>query len=299
MVCTPRPVVESVLRSVCGRSVEALRPLAGGGMNETYRVDLAGAAPVVVRIARQQQPWFVDEAELIRRAAAVGVPTAEVVGLEHREHDGDLLCFSVQRYLPGRSLAESIDDLDAGDLQRLVIEAGEILARVHSVIIDDGRGIAHELRDPDGHQITRIGRFVAEHVDPAAVMIIERGADFLRRQVASGPTARPALAQGDFLPKNLLVHEAKIVGVLDWEFAGPASPAFDLARWVVSAGDPLHERSDLLHRGYGRITDPESAAAGLIDAYAIDWALEMLGWRYPASPEQIRRCVAVIDRYAD
>jgi thiamine kinase-like enzyme len=88
------------------------------------------------------------------------------------------------------------------------------------------------------------------------------------------------------------------VGVIDWEFAGPASPAFDLGRWEVSAGAPLHDRMDLVYDGYARVADPGSAAAGLVPAFAIDWALEKLGWSNPATPEQFRRCVDVIARYA-
>jgi len=36
----------------------------------------------------------------------------------------------------------------------------------------------------------------------------------------------------------------------------------------------------------------------LIPAFAIDWALEKLGWKNPAPPAQFRRCVDVIARYA-
>lgn len=95
-----------------------------------------------------------------------------------------------------------------------------------------------------------------------------------------------------------MIDDGAIVGVIDWEFAGPAPPAFDLARWEVSAGAPWHDRSDLLRRGYARVADPEPAAAGLVPAFAIDWALEKLGWKNPASPAQFRRCVEVIARYA-
>lgn len=93
-------------------------------------------------------------------------------------------------------------------------------------------------------------------------------------------------------------RDGAIVGVIDWEFAGPASPAFDLARWEVSAGDDLHDRSDLLRRGYARVADPDAADAGWVPAYAIDWALEVLSWRNPAPPARLRRCVDVIARYA-
>ena len=53
MATTPRPLIDSVVRSVCGREVERVVRLTGGGMNETYRVELPNdVAAVVVRIAR-------------------------------------------------------------------------------------------------------------------------------------------------------------------------------------------------------------------------------------------------------
>ncbi|WP_083750914.1 phosphotransferase family protein [Kribbella sp. ALI-6-A] len=296
MVTTPRPLIDSAVRSVCGRDVERLVPLAGGGMNETYRAELTGDLTVVVRIARQDASWFVDEAQLMAQAREAGVPTAEVLGLEHLDHEGELLSFSVQRFLPGRSLDELVGVLPATELERLVLDAGEILARVHSVTPYAGRGIRHELRLPDEDAVAKISRIVAETLDPAAAAVVERGADFLRREVTTRPAPPLSLAQGDFLPKNLLVHDGTVVGVIDWEFAGPASPAFDLARWEVSAGAPLHDRSDLLRRGYARVADPESAAAGFTPAFAIDWTLEMLAWKNPASPAQFARCVDVIAR---
>jgi aminoglycoside phosphotransferase (APT) family kinase protein len=229
MVTTPRPIIDSVVRSVCGHGVERLIPLTGGGMNETYRAELAGNVAVVVRIARQSTPWFIDEAHLIAQAGEVGVPTAEVLGLEHLDHDGELLSFSVQQFLPGRSLGELVGELPASDLERLVMDAGEILARVHSVVPDDERGIRHELRLPEEREVTRVLRIVEDALGPAAAAVVGSGADFLRREVKTRPTSMFSLAQGDFLPKNLLIHDGAVVGVVDWEFAGPAPPAFDLA----------------------------------------------------------------------
>jgi aminoglycoside phosphotransferase (APT) family kinase protein len=111
------------------------------------------------------------------------------------------------------------------------------------------------------------------------------------------PAPRRSLVHGDLVPQHLLVDDGVIAGVIDWELAGPASPAFDFAMWEVSAGDPLHDRSDLLRRGYARVADPDSAAAGWVPAFAIDWALEKLGWKHPAPPAQQRRCVDVVARY--
>ncbi|WP_231919993.1 phosphotransferase enzyme family protein [Microlunatus soli] len=293
---TPRPIVESVLRSVCAADVERLTPLSGGGMNESYRAVLHQHPPVVVRIARQPVPWFIDEAELMTRAAGAGVPIAEVLGLEQHRHNGQLLSFSVQRFVPGRSMDDVLPGLPPTDRERLVVDGGELLARVHSVAAS--RGLRHVPEAPDAAALARAVRIVAEQFGPDAAAIVRRGADFLADQVINLPTPSDALAHGDFMPKNLLVDRGAIVGVIDWEFAGPASPAFDLARWEVSAGPLVHDRTDLLRRGYARVADPERAAAGLVPVFAVDWALEKLGWQNPAGPPYLRRCVEVIDRYA-
>lgn len=295
MVTTPRSVLDSVVRSVCGRDVERLVRLTGGGMNETYRVALSNGVAVIARIARQPKPWFLDEAYLMRQARDLGVPTPEVLGVERVEHEGELLSFSIQRYVPGRSLDQIVGELPRPDLERLVVDGGELLARIHSAVPD--RGIRHELRLPDDAAVDRVVRIVDEALGWEAATVVEQGAEFLREEVETRPAPPLSLAQGDFLPKNLLVDAGAIVGVIDWEFAGPAPAAFDLARWEVSAGAPWHDRSDLLRCGYARVTDPRAASAGLVPAFAVDWALEKLGWENPVSPAQFRRCLEVIARY--
>ena len=82
MATTPRPVIDSVVRSVCGREVERLVRLIGGGLHETYRVEVRNDVPVVVRIARQPVPWFTDEEHVMAQARGVGVPTPTVLGVE-------------------------------------------------------------------------------------------------------------------------------------------------------------------------------------------------------------------------
>ena len=265
-------------------------------MNETYRAELPNEVAVVVRIARQPVPWFTDEAHIMAQARGVGVPAPEVLGVEQVEHDGELLSCSIQRLVPGRSLDQLAGELPASDLERLVIDGGELLARVHRIVPD--RGIRHELQPPDERFVGRVTRVVDQAFGPEAAAVVERGADRLREEVMTRPAPRLSLAHGDWLPKHLLIDDGAIVGVIDWEGAGPASPAFDFAMWEVSAGDALHDRSDLLRRGYARVTDPDSAAAGWVPAFAIDWGLEKLGWENPAPPAQQRRCVDVIARYA-
>ena len=127
--------------------------------------------------------------------------------------------------------------------------------------------------------------------------MVERGADFLRHQITTRAAPSLTLVHGDFCPKNILIHDGTVVGFIDWEFAGAAPPAYDLAQWEVDAGHPLQDRLDLVRQGYARVADPGSAEAGWTPAFAIDWALEKLGWKNSASPEQFRRCIDVITHH--
>ncbi len=296
METTPRPVIDMVVRSVCGNEVERLVRLTGGGLNETYRAEVRGNMPLVVRIARHPEPWFTDEEHAMAQARTVGVPTPEVLAVKHLEHNAELLSFSILRFVPGRSLDELTAELSASDLERLITNSGQLLAQVHSVVPD--RGIRHELEPLDDHFVARVIHVADQALGPAAAAVVERGTELLHDQVMNRPAPSVSLAHGDWLPKNLLIDDGgAIVGAIDWEFAGPASPAFDLARWEVAAGDALHDRSDLLRLGYARVADPDAAAAGWVPAFAIDFALEVLAWKNPASPARLRRCVDVIARY--
>jgi len=268
-------------------------------MNETYRADLADNSAVVVRIARQPVPWFVDESHLIQQAHEAGVPTAEVLGLEHLDVDGQLLSFSIQQFKPVRSLDRLFGELAAPDLERLVADAGEVLARVHSVIPDPDRGIRHDLHMPDERDVARAAGIVADRVGRQSATVVERGADFLRQQLTTRSRPPVRLVHGDFCPKNILIHNGAIVGFIDWEFAGPAPQAYDFAQWEVDAGHPWDDRLDVVRRGYARIANPESAEAGWTPLFAIDWTLEKLGWQNPASPEQFARCIDLIERYVN
>src|SRR5215510_15293016 len=192
MATTPRQVIDAVVQSVCGHEVEQLVRLTSGGVHETYRVELVAAGSVVVRIGRQPVPWFTDEEHVMAQARAVGVPTPDVLGVAHVDHDGELLSFSIQRLLPGRSLAALAGALPAAELERLVMDGGELLARVHSVVPD--RGIRHALQPPDARFVARCARVADQAFGPAAAAVVARGAALLREAVLTRPAPRPSLA---------------------------------------------------------------------------------------------------------
>jgi len=181
-------------------------------------------------------PWFTDDGHISAQARRVGVPSPEVLGVEQVYHDREFLSFSIQRLVLGRSLDGLAGELPASDLERLVMDAGELLAWVHSIVSD--RGIRHELQPPDELFIGRLARVVDQALGPAAVAVVKRDADLLRKEVMTHLAPRLSIAHGDWLPKHLLIDDGAIVGVIDWEFACSAAPAFDIALWEVSACVP-------------------------------------------------------------
>jgi hypothetical protein len=103
MATIPHPLIDSV----CGRSAGA-RSFASqvAGWNETHRVKLPKDMAVVIRVEHRPVPRLTDE----------------------------LLSSSIQRLMPGRSLDEFAGELPVSDLERLVMDGDERLARVHSVV---------------------------------------------------------------------------------------------------------------------------------------------------------------------
>ena len=148
METTPRPIIDSVVRSVCGRGVERLVRLTEGGMNETFT---APSFPTTCA-------WSFGS----RVSRCRGSPTRStswrrraLSACRHRTCSASSswttrasCCRSRScRLVPGRSLDELAGELSASDLERLVMDGGELLARLHSVVPD--RGIRHELEPPD------------------------------------------------------------------------------------------------------------------------------------------------------
>lgn len=140
------------------------------------------------------------------------------------------------------------------------MEAGELLARIHGLTADGG--VRHDLRLPRPAAMARAVDTVEREMGASGVAVVERGPGLLATVMGERPARAHVLVHGDFLPKNLVVRDGRVVGVIDWEFAGSAPPAFDLARWEVSAGDPWHEWSTCCAPGTHEWRTPTSRPPG-------------------------------------
>jgi aminoglycoside phosphotransferase (APT) family kinase protein len=123
----------------------------------------------------------------------------------------------------------------------LADEMAEELAKIHSI----PRERLAFLRDADPFDVFYAELDSVEEPHPA----IELGLVWARERI---PLERPrVVGHGDFRLGNLVVSEAGLVAVLDWEFAHVADPAEDVAWPLVRAW--RFGRDDLRLGGVGEV----------------------------------------------
>ena len=268
---------------------EPLRPLQGGFVTDVYAFALASAddawaRPLVLRVFPAN-----TEAVMVRRercaqdvVSAQGAPAPRVLACEDTE--GSLeRPFLVMERLPGRP--QMVIELPGLllELPRLVT-----LPRRHAAALD----IVHRL---DAEPLLRA--FAAAGIDRRAVgpehwldraesTIAGYRLDGLRPALAWLRSHRPpdperlSICHGDLFGANILEHGGRVTGLLDWNVATVADPAFDvggqIAAYEMSAlPGPLVLQ--LAAMGHGRLL-----GAGLRRAYRRHRAISEERIRYYA-----------------
>ena len=213
---------------------EATEPerLSGGASRETFAFALDGRPLILQRV----RPGPIaagfsmeGEADLLRAAAAAGVPVAEVVAASD---DPSVVggAFIVVERLAGETIARRIlrDDAFAAARSVLVAQSGAALARIHA--IDPAAVPALRAQDPVG-QLRALVDALEPRMGPHPAF--ELGFRWLERhRPPPGPTT---VVHGDFRLGNLLVDEHGLAAVLDWELAHLGDPVEDLGWFSIRA----------------------------------------------------------------
>ncbi|MBI3213398.1 MAG: phosphotransferase family protein [Mycobacterium sp.] len=219
------------------------------------------------------------EAHIVHSLANSGIPVPRVIGTGETPAGSG---FFVMERVAGSALESESDAaaLDVGQRRELGLEVVETLARLHA--LDPAAVGLSDLAQPSstpyvGRQIRRltaawerVGLHTPRH----------RLWDSVRSRLAAALPVGEAtvLIHGDFRLSNLLVREARITAVLDWELCTLGDPLADLAwlldDWrqpgdeVISMPSPTRaggfpERSELIEV-YCRLTGTD---AGRISYY--------------------------------
>ncbi|MFO0601113.1 MAG: aminoglycoside phosphotransferase family protein [Myxococcaceae bacterium] len=206
-------------------------PLAGGNLNEVWRVTARDASFIVKRAP----PWVASapavplsrrrllfEAKALRRVASLGQRGAarapRLVGF----HRAAWLLLE-EDLGPGPDLSGSLGDAHVfGAL-------GDFIGALHATTLQDA-GAASRFRNLDVQrarlesQYRAVGGFAARSGAPDFEALGRRAVDLGLRLLLPGR----CLVMGDLWLRSVLVRQGQ-VGVIDWEFAHFGSPAQDLA----------------------------------------------------------------------
>jgi 5-methylthioribose kinase len=202
--------------------------LAGGISNRTVLVERPTGEPWVLKQALEKLlvpvDWFSDPERVHREALGLRwlqelAPPGTITPLVFEDHEHHLLAMEAvpephenwkAMLLEGRVRGEHVEQFGRllGEVHRNAHERREELAPIF-----EDRSFFESLRlEPYyGYTATQV---------PAA-------ADFLRALVDETRACRVSLTHGDYSPKNILVHEGRLV-LLDHEVIHFGDPAFDL-----------------------------------------------------------------------
>ncbi|MFQ3667233.1 MAG: phosphotransferase family protein [Sphingomonadaceae bacterium] len=274
----------AALAAVLGRAlalpveVTEVVALSGGASSATWAITLAAAGEsrraIVQRSASTEHAGLsrATQAELLRRAAALGVPVAPVLAVPAPE-DGLGDCV-ITGFVAGEALAPRWlrDPALAPARGKLVGQCAAALARLHAA------PLAHwaDLPLSGGSGAELLAQMFATYrrlgVDVPA---FDLAFAWLKPRMPShGPTC---LAHGDFRSGNFLVSQEGLTAVLDWEIAHRSVPEEDLGWLCVQAW--RFGNWQLPVGGFGmreELVESYRAAGGTVDAADL-WTWEVFG----------------------
>ncbi len=247
LVAIDEGLVRRLLRGA-GHEARSLRHLAEGWDRSVWVVDeqLVAGFPRKAAIV----PMIEREIELLPRIAPLlpaPIPVPVLVGNPSDEFPWS---FYATRFLPGEEAA--LVDLDDASRAALGVDLARFLRALHAIELDAELPVDVNGRADMAARAERIreltGRLGASGVwvPPPAVE------ELLNEAVALPPPRLDRLVHGDLYPRNFLVHERRLSGVIDWIDLGRSDPAIDLSfLWSVV---PPHGREDVA-AAYGGLDD--------------------------------------------
>ena len=260
------PELEVALAERLGGVVTGLRRLSGGASRETWSFALDGR-PLILRRdppGAARSAGMLREAALFRAAAEVGVPVPDLLDASD---DPSVLgsAFLVMAHVDGETIPRKIlrDPEFAAARPRLARQCGEVLAKLHSIPLEDVPG----LEDQD--QVAQYRAVLDASGQPHPTF--ELAFRWLEEhRPASG---RRTVVHGDFRNGNLIVGPDGIRAVLDWELAHAGDPTEDLGwlcvkSWRFGVALPVG--------GFGTYDDLIAGYGGDVDREALRW-WEVLG----------------------
>ena len=235
-----------------------------GEVNEVYDVTVGNEKHLIVRISRSSNPRFASEKWALDEVKKVGVPAPKILLVTSQSIKERNLTFCVEEKLSGNPII-SIPWQEKDRIKALVVQAGAMLAKIHSVkptgfggLSEDGQGklsswleYVNEI-DDEQEEILKSAIKIGLSIDQ-----IERGFKLLKENNHLFEDVEPHLLHGDFSTKHILFENDLITGIIDFESCKSGDPLWDFAWWSYFFGKDVP--IEWLKEGYDQVNkvDPE------------------------------------------
>ncbi len=211
-----------------------------------YKVSCVGR-DLILKICSRQGDYFREVYFLKFFANILPVPQILQVVPPEEGIDGAIL----MQYLPGQLLKTS-DLTDA-----IAYEIGSLLARIH---LNKAAGYGDIIepntlsQDPGAHFTLKFNEGFAECAEHLPTLLLEQAREFFDRNIKLlSNVDGPCIIHRDFRPGNILIHNGKVQGIIDWSSgrAGFAQEDFTSLEHGEWHANPASKKSFL--SGYASI----------------------------------------------
>jgi aminoglycoside phosphotransferase (APT) family kinase protein len=263
---SPQTIEGMVALAFPRRKLVSHEIISGGCANLNIRITLQDKEqPYILRVyLRDKDAAYREQklGELLK--GRVPLPQVYFVG-DMEEHR-----FVIAEFMSGITLRDYLLSNDSSDMEKLMIEAGEVLAQIQTVRFSHSGFFGKDLSIEEPITETGYVDFAKEclkHptvIDTLGDATISKINSLLDTHASLFPDeTQNHLVHGDYDPANLLVNRIngrwKVSCVLDWEFAFSGSPLQDIANMLRYAHHmpTIYETSFLSGVQKGGVSLPE------------------------------------------
>jgi Ser/Thr protein kinase RdoA (MazF antagonist) len=263
------------VRAIIGDLDGTLEPVGfarlHGGVSDVYRIEFAGAAPLVLKIYGDEPAWIVAKEALVAGwiGGRAGIPIPRWLRVDERRTHVPFR-FALTTWLPGVTVRSLIG---APGVDAAYRQMGALLKRLHTIpmtaygyIVADGIGRPQPtndeyMRSAFNHAFRQFGEqgggeTLTHHLEK----YVQSRLHLL--QHSTGPVfCHDDLQQGNVLAELGRNGSLQLTGLIDFGNARAGDALFDLAKALFCCTHEDPRSREPLLAGYGEINHPDPAEA--------------------------------------
>jgi len=284
---TPDEIIQEIAKRGSGYNLRTKTKIIAGEANEVYDIELENSQHVILRIAKNGYPNFLQEKWAIEKVQKLGVPVPKILLIKYFKVDEDEKSACLMEKVDGEPLERGSIDFDSLDLKlrrQFINQAGEILSKIHSIetkglgwIVGEGQAIhktSNELIDELINQQKKLEKIAAK--ENLGKDIIQKVLNIIISFKTAYSKVKPHLNHGDYSHKHFMVKDNKIVAILDWGGIRSDTSVYDFAWWDYWFGEDIP--TGWLKEGYANKSLFDDTFEDFLHMLRLFRGLEMIAW---------------------